>query len=73
MKETKTAPYKINTLETNNYVVNIWARPWRYQGSREVYAATVISPSGYLKGKTKWCAGLATTVQLGMEIAYERR
>lgn len=73
MKEnkTKTAPYKINTMEVNGYIINIWGRPWKYQGSREVYAATIMTPAGYPKGTTKWSSGLASTVQRAMEIAYE--
>lgn len=71
MKETKTNPKKINTLEANNYIINIYARPWKYEGSREVYAATITTPAGYLKGTTKWSSALASTVQRAMEIAYE--
>ena len=71
MKEQKATPYKINTYKVNNCVVQIWARPWRFRGSREVYAATISTPSGYLKGTTKWSRGLASTVNRAYEIAYE--
>jgi hypothetical protein len=71
MKKTKTNPRKINTLEVNNYVVNIYARPWMYEGSREVYAATITTPAGYQKGIVKWSGALASTVQRALEIAYE--
>jgi hypothetical protein len=71
MKETKTNPKKINTLEVNNYIINIYARPWMYEGSREVYAATITTPAGYQKGIVKWSGYLASTVQRAMEIAYE--
>ena len=71
MKEKKATPYKINTFKVNNYVVHIWARPWRFQGSREIYAATITTKCGYLKGKTRWSGALASTVQRAMEIAYE--
>jgi hypothetical protein len=71
MKEKKATPYKINTFKVNNYVVHIWARPWRFESSREVYAATITSPAGYHKGTTKWSRGLASTVNRAYEIAYE--
>jgi len=73
MKEnkTKTNPKKINTIEANNYIISIYARPWRFQGSREVYAATITTKCGYPKGTTKWNGGLASTVQRALEIAYE--
>jgi len=71
MKENKTAPYKIKTIEANSYLINVYARPWRYQGSREVYAATITTKCGYPKGTTKWNGGLASTVQRALEIAYE--
>jgi len=71
MKETKTNPKKINTLEVNGYVINVYARPWKYEGSREVYAAIIITPAGYLKGKTRWSSALASTIQRAMEIAHE--
>ena len=71
MKENKIKPKKINTLEVNNYIVTVYARPWMYEGSREVYAATITSPAGYPKGTTKWSGGLASTIQRALEIAYE--
>ena len=72
MKENnKRNPRKINTLETNGYIINVYARPWKYEGSREVYAATITTPAGYLKGKTRWSSALASTVQRAMEIAYQ--
>jgi hypothetical protein len=71
MKENKTAPYKIQTIEANGNLINVYARPWRYQGSREVYAATITSPAGYPKGSTRWSRALASTVQRAFEIAYE--
>jgi len=71
MKENKTNPKKINTLEVNGYIISIWSRPWKYEGSREVYAATITTPAGYLKGKTRWSSALASTIQKAMEIAYE--
>lgn len=70
MKETKTTPYKINTIEVNNHIINVYARPWKYEGSREVYAATINTKSGYQKGIVKWNGYLASTVQRAMEIAY---
>jgi hypothetical protein len=70
MKETKTSPKKINTLEANNYIITIYARPWKYEGSREVYAATINTKAGYQKGIVKWNGYLASTVQRAMEIAY---
>ena len=71
MKETKTSPKKINTLEANNYIISIYARPWMYEGSREVYAATITTKAGYQKGIVKWSRALAETIQKAMEIAYE--
>lgn len=73
MKEnkTKTTPYKINTLEVNNYIISIYARPWMYEGSREVYAATITTKAGYQKGTVKWSRALAETIQKAIEIAYE--
>ena len=70
MKEQKATPYKINTFKANNHVVHIWARPWRFRGSREVYAATIMTPAGYPKGTVRWSSALASTVQRAMEIAY---
>lgn len=73
MKEnkTKTAPYKINTMEANNHIINVYARPWKYEGSREVYAATITTKAGYQKGIVKWNGMLASTYQRAMEIAWE--
>lgn len=71
MKENKINPKKINTMEVNNHIVNIYARPWKYEGSREVYAATVTTKAGYQKGIVRWSGALANTVQRAMEIAYE--
>ena len=72
MKEnkTKTNPKKINTMEVNNHIISIYARPWMYEGSREVYAATITTKCGYQKGIVKWSSALASTVQRAMEIAY---
>lgn len=71
MKENKINPKKINTMEVNNHIINVYARPWKYEGSREVYAATITTKCGYPKGTTKWNGGLANTVQRALEIAYE--
>lgn len=72
MKEnTKTAPYKINTMEVNNHIINIYARPWMYEGSREVYAATINTKCGYQKGIVRWSGALASTTQAAIEIAYK--
>lgn len=71
MMENKTAPYKINSMEANGYIINVYARPWRYQGSREVYAATITTKCGYPKGTTRWSSAMANTVQRALEIAYE--
>jgi hypothetical protein len=71
MKETKTSPKKINTLKANNYIISIYARPWMYEGSREVYAATITTKAGYQKGVVKWSGYLASTIQRAFEIAYE--
>lgn len=71
MKENKIKPKKINTLEVNNYIVTVYARPWMYEGSREVYAATITTKCGYPKGTTRWSSALASTVQRAMEICYE--
>jgi len=71
MKENKRSAKKINTMEANGYIINVYARPWRFQGSREVYAATITSPAGYPKGSTRWSRALASTVQRAYEIAYE--
>lgn len=71
MKENKIKPKKINTLEVNNYIVTVYARPWMYEGSREVYAATITTKCGYPKGTTRWSSALASTVQRAREICYE--
>lgn len=71
MKETKTSPKKINTLEVNNHIINIYARPWMYEGSRVVYAATIMTKAGYQKGIVNWSPHLASTIQRAMEIAHE--
>ena len=71
MKENKRSAKKINTFKANGYIINVYARPWRFRGSREVYAATICTPSGFVKGTTKWSRGLASTVNRAYEIAYE--
>lgn len=72
MKENnKIKPIKINTMEVNNHIINIYARPFMFEGSREVYAATITTKAGYHKGVIKWNAGLASTTQAAMEVAYQ--
>lgn len=71
MKENKRSAKKINSMEANGYIINVYARPWRYQGSREVYAATITTKCGYPKGTTRWSSALASTIQRAMEIAYQ--
>lgn len=67
---TKTTPYKINTIDVNNHIVSIYAKPWKYEGSREVYAATITTKAGYQKGIVKWSYALASTTQQAILIAY---
>ncbi len=70
-EENKITPKKINTIKANGYIIAVYARPWMYQGSREIYAATITTPAGYQKGIVKWNGYLASTVQKAMQICYQ--
>lgn len=69
--ENNTNVKKINTIQKNGNTINIYAKPWMYEGSREVYAATINTPAGYQKGTITWNNALADTIQRAMEFAFK--
>ena len=62
---------KINTIQKNGNTIQVYARPCMYEGSREVYAATITTPAGYQKGIIAWNSALADTIQRATEIAFK--